>query len=255
MVETAKKTKKTESDRTPEEIAATIRLMDAEALKFQAQAREADTEAHKAEVEARFGEENIAHINSMRLGQEVQTRAMLRVEQEQLAHPRYHNIYHYTQGVDARSVRECMQQIDIWHRIDNTAPFEIVFSSPGGSVIDGMALYDYIQQMRNDGHIVTTSTIGMAASMAGILLQAGDIRAMGKEAYLLIHQVSFGAYGSFGQVEDEVEFVKKIQERILNIFAARSTMSRADIAKNWKRKDWWLDSDEAMKAGFVDAIR
>jgi ATP-dependent protease ClpP protease subunit len=78
---------------------------------------------------------------------------------------------------------------------------------------------------------------------------------MGHESYILIHEVSFGAGGKIGEVEDEVAFVKKIQSRVLDIFASRSKLSKATIARKWRRKDWWLDSTEALKAGFVDELR
>ena len=55
--------------------------------------------------------------------------------------------------------------------------------------------------------------------MAGILLQAGDIRIMGAESWLMIHEISFGASGKIGEIEDTVEWVKKIQERVVKIFA------------------------------------
>lgn len=241
--------------RTPEEIAANVLRIQAEAMKFKAEAAEAEANAQKALIEANFGQENIEHIRMMRMGQEVQTRALIRQEQEQLAASKYHHVYHFTQAVGQQSVHACMEQINIWHRLDPECAFEIVFTSPGGDVIAGMALFDYIQQKRQEGHHVTTSTIGYAASMAGILLQAGDTRIMGREAYLLIHQVSFGAGGTFGQVEDEVKFVEKIQNRVLDIFAARTNLTKKQLDKAWQRTDWWLDSTEALKDGFVDLVR
>ena len=71
----------------------------------------------------------------------------------------------------------------------------------------------------------------------------------------MIHEASFGSSGKTSEVEDRVEWVKRVQERILDIFAARSHMTKRAIKTKWARKDWWLSSDEALKAGFVDAIR
>lgn len=72
---------------------------------------------------------------------------------------------------------------------------------------------------------------------------------------MLIHEVSFGAGGKIGEVEDEVAFVRKIQSRVLDIFAQRSTLTRRQIENRWRRKDWWLDSAEALKLAFVDEVR
>ena len=97
-----------------------------------------------------------------------------------------------------------------------------MFDSPGGGIIEGFSLFDQILWLRANGHQVTTIGQGMAASMAGVLLQAGDIRIMSPQASLLIHEASFGAMGSFGQVEDQVKFVKKLQERILELAGSAS---------------------------------
>jgi len=118
-----------------------------------------------------------------------------------------------------------------------------------------MALFDHIVTMRANGWHVTTTARGYAASMAGILLQAGDVRTMGRQSYLLIHEVQAAAMGTMGEIEDEVEFLKKIQNRILSIFAERSRLTVPQLRRRWKRKNWWLDSDEALKLGIVDEVR
>lgn len=240
--------------RTKEEIAATIAKLTAEALAATSLATKNEAEARKFLAEADGGAENVGAYRAQRLNLELAVRTAQRAEEELLSQAKYQHVYHYTDAVDGGSSRRCMAQIDVWHHSDPTCTFEICFSSPGGSVIDGMALFDYILQMRAAGHVVITSTIGMAASMAGILLQAGDLRRMGRESYLLIHEVSFGAGGKIGEVEDEVKFVKKIQERVLKIFADRSRLSVAQLKTRWERKDWWLDSDEALRLGLIDEV-
>jgi ATP-dependent protease ClpP protease subunit len=95
----------------------------------------------------------------------------------------------------------------------------------------------------------------MAASMAGILLQAGDTRVMAKESWLMIHEASFGASGKIGDVEDTVEWVKMVQERILSIFSERSGLTKAFLKKNWQRKNWWISSDYALKLNLIDEVR
>ena len=95
----------------------------------------------------------------------------------------------------------------------------------------------------------------MAASMAGILLQAGDTRWVGHQAWVMIHRAAFGAFGKTYEVEDEVEFVKRIEERILEIFTTRSKLTKQKIKRNWDRKDWWISADEALEAHLVDEVR
>lgn len=178
-----------------------------------------------------------------------------RLRDKELAANEFHHVYHFAESVSAGSVKSCMVQLSTWHRLDTGCAVEIVFSSPGGSVIDGMALFDYIQELRREGHVITTGARGMAASMAGILLQAGDRRWIGREAYLLIHEVQAGAVGKVGEMEDEMELIHKMCDRILGIFADRCHLTTKQLAVRWRRKDWWLDSTEALKLGFVDEVR
>lgn len=174
----------------------------------------------------------------------------------------YNNrLYRFTSAVDVGSAAKCMDTLNLWARIDPGCDIEIVFFSPGGSVTDGMALFDTIQLLRRAGHHVTTTAIGMAASMGGILLQAGDVRRMTRESWVLIHQVQAGAAGSFGEIEDRVKWLERIQGRILDIFANRAAGSKAkkklkreDFEKGWTRTDWWLSSDECLKHGIVDEV-
>lgn len=158
-----------------------------------------------------------------------------------------------------------MKQLNVWRRNDPGCEIELVITSPGGSVISGMALYDYIQTLRREGHKVTTIALGMAASMGGILLQAGDVRAMGKEAVILIHEISTVAWGKATDLIDELSLVNIFQNRILDIFAERAAeagvngtasdpMTRKEFAKKWNRTDWWVDSASALKWGIVDKL-
>jgi len=228
------------SDRTPEEIAATVRKLSAEARKIEAEAKKAEEEAEQQSYE--------------RIASKIACDMIIEKDKKNKVADEYHRIYRFTGTVDSNSTKRCAEQLVQWSRLDPGCPMEIVFFSPGGSVMDGMMLYDCIQELRRMGHHITTTAEGYAASMGGILLQAGDHRRMGKEAYILIHEVAFGAVGKIGEVEDEVAFARKITKRILNIFASRSKLSAVTIDKKWRRKDWWLDSDEALKYGFVDEV-
>ncbi len=220
--------------------AATVAKLEAEAESFLAAARKARAEAAIAETEA----------ETKAIARDV----VVRNEAIELAKDAYHQRYHFASAVDSANVKACMAKLTEWHRRDPECDIEVVFTSPGGSVVDGMALFDFITELRKT-HKVTTSTLGIAASMAGILLQAGDVRVMGKESWLLIHEASFGAGGKIGEVEDTVEWVKKVCDRILDIFEQRAHVKKAFIKRNWSRRDWWISSDEALKHGFVDEVR
>jgi ATP-dependent protease ClpP protease subunit len=155
-----------------------------------------------------------------------------------------------------------MRTLSIWRRQKPEKPITVIFQSPGGSVVPGLALWDYFQELKDEGIKLTTIARGYAASMAGILLQAGDLRIAGRESWILIHEVSAGAMGSWGELTDRMDWLERVQDRILDIFADRAKASAAEkpatkafLKKNWKRKDWWISSDEALKLGIVDEVR
>ena len=210
--------------------------------------RKLNAEAEHAEAEAKIA-------RAQAVAAEIGQRDLERKEDDYLAANKFFKVYAFNDAVAASSVGACMSQLNIWSRTEPECDIEVIFNSPGGSVIDGMALYDYFQTLRRKGHKLTTVTFGMAASMAGILLQAGDVRVIGAESYVLIHEISTGAIGKIGEIEDVVEFTKKIQKRVLAIFALRSKKPVSYFEKHWRRKDWWLDSEECMQLGIVDEIR
>jgi ATP-dependent protease ClpP protease subunit len=129
--------------------------------------------------------------------------------------------------------------------------------SPGGSVFAGMVLFDHIVAMREKGWHFTTISRGYAASMGGILLQAGDVRVCGPESYILIHEISTGAVGKIGELEDTVEFTNMIQKRVNDIFVSRSggKVTSSKLRAMYRRKDFWLDSSKSLSLGIVDEIR
>lgn len=165
------------------------------------------------------------------------------------------HIYTFLGPVDLESTQVCIDSIGQWHREDPDRPIEIVFNSPGGGVMDGLALFDYIHEIREKGTRIDTVVLGSAASMAGVLLQAGEKRILGKHAYMMIHEVSAGAIGSMSKLEDATAFLKQLQGRLLTILASRSNLTEDEIKEKWERKDWWLSAEEALELGFADEIR
>lgn len=268
MTQPAPETKSPET-KSPERQAADLAKVKADTDKIAAEtaiarqqldldARKAKAELDKLEADTR---ESLAKASysELLLGREQ------RKEADELAKDAHHHRYLFNTAVTEASVNACIASLTAWSRQDPNCAVEIVFNSPGGSVVDGMALFDYIQMLRNSGHKVTTVALGMAASMAGILLQAGDVRAIGAQSWLMIHEASFGASGKTGEVEDRVEWVKRVQDRILTIFADRCAsadsttatkrLSRKAIKNRWHRKDFWVSADEALAFGLVDEIR
>ena len=227
--------------RTKEEIAVDLKVKEAETKLKEAETLKIEAEAKKAQYEA--------HESELKYLEARQKFDRSRAEDEM------NNLFRFDGEVSSSSVTRCMRKLTEWSRLDPACDIEIVFSSPGGSIIDGFELFDFIQELRARGHKITTGSLGMAASMAGILLMAGDRRWIGHQCWMMIHRAAFGAIGKTYEVEDEVKLVKRIEERCLDIFVSRSKLSKLKIKRNWDRKDWWIDADECLELGLVDEIR
>lgn len=209
-----------------------------------------------------YWEARIAHeeaqtklVDVERRAAELELKKSRRSDRNYEAEADWHRIYTFYDAVNAASVENCLRDLSDWSRRDPGKPITVVFNSPGGSVLDGLALYDYLRELSNAGHEITTVALGMAASMGGILLQAGDHRVIGRNAWLLIHEVSSIGRGKISEMEDEVKFTRRLADQCLGILAERSTLDVKQIARRWKRKDWWLNADESFELGFADEIR
>lgn len=162
--------------------------------------------------------------------------------------------YTFYDPVKEITIYKAIEEIALWARRDPQEPINITFVSQGGSVLDGLAFYDFLKKLQDEGTQVNTCALGYSASMAAVLLQAGGERTMGKNSWLLIHEVSDVVGGNMSMIEDQVEFAKRLQGNLLDILAERSSLSRAQIQRRWKKKDWWLSSEECLEHGFIDRI-
>ena len=228
-------------NRSEAEIQADLDQKQAETDKIRIETAKFEVELKKAELELKEAE--ISYYNVHRKFQRERS-----IDEE-------NHLYRYEGEISHGSVKSCMKKLTEGSRLAPGCDMEIVFSSPGGSIIDGFELFDFIQDLRGRGHKMTTGSLGMAASMAGILLMAGDVRWIGHQSWMMIHRAAFGAYGKTFEIEDEVKFVQRIEERILDVFTSRSRLTKQKIKRNWERKDWWISADECLELKLIDEIR
>lgn len=231
---------------------AEAKAADAEAERRRAEADKLSAEADKARAEA-------AERAAIAARAELDAADRKRTADNDARDDERNHVFRFESVVNPNSTATCIKTLRRWHREDRTAPIEIVFMSPGGDVISGMALFDEITSLSEHGggsHRITTTIRGYAASMAGILLQSGDERVGGAESYLMIHEISAGTGGKIGEIKDEVKFYDRICARVVDIFVSRAggKITKASFIKRWTRQDWWLDSTEALKCGFIDKI-
>ena len=138
---------------------------------------------------------------------------------------------------------------------DPDKDIQFYINSPGGSVTDGMAIYDTMQYIKCD---VSTICTGMAASMGAFLLSSG---AKGKRIALpnseiMIHQPLISGSGLSGQVTDIMihsNYLQRTKERLNKILSANTGKPYEDICRDTER-DNFMSAEEALEYGLIDKV-
>ena len=156
------------------------------------------------------------------------------------------------EAIDDHTANIVIAQLLFLDAADSDKDIKFYINSPGGSVTAGMAIYDTMQYIKSD---VSTICIGMAASMASVLLSAG---APGKRLALpnseiMIHQVMGGAEGQATDIKIRAEHILKIKDKMNRIFAEHTGQKIATIEKDTDR-DNYMSAEEAKKYGIIDKI-
>ena len=125
-------------------------------------------------------------------------------------------------------------------------------NSPGGSVYDGMAIYDTIKHIKND---VSTVGIGLQASMGAFLLSSGTKgkRVLLPHAKVMIHQPSSGTRGKVSDMEIDLKESIKTRKLLNEILAKNTGQKLSKIEKDVDR-DYWMTAEEAVKYGLADKV-
>lgn len=145
-----------------------------------------------------------------------------------------------------------MAQLMFLNSQDNKKPIQMYINSPGGSVIDGLQVYDTMQLIKAPVQTVCT---GMAASMAAVLLAGGEkgMRGALPNSEIMIHQVLGGAVGQATDIRIANEQIQKTQEKLARLLATDTNKDFDTVMKDMDR-DNWMTSDEAMQYGLIDKV-
>ena len=135
---------------------------------------------------------------------------------------------------------------------DPTADISLYINSPGGSVYDGMAIFDTMNFIKPD---VATYGIGLQASMGAFLLSSG---AKGKRYVLphskvMIHQPSSGTRGKVTDMEIDLRESLEVKEMLAKILAKNTGQQLAKVKSDMER-DYWMSPEEAKAYGLVDEV-
>ena len=128
----------------------------------------------------------------------------------------------------------------------------IYINSPGGSITSGMAIYDTMNYIKSD---IVTICIGMAASMASIILSSGTKgkRYILPNSEVMIHQPLGGINGQATEIKIHAERILKLKDKLNKILSKNTKNNLKKIEQDTER-DYFMDSKEALEYGLVDKI-
>jgi ATP-dependent Clp protease protease subunit len=163
----------------------------------------------------------------------------------------YDRIIYFTGVVNSDTCDTAIAQLLYLSSVDER-DINMYINSPGGSVVDGLGLVDTMNYINCD---ISTTCIGMAASMGSVLLSNG---AKGKRFVLphsrvMIHQVSSSQSGTLADLEIELEQTRRCKNDVYKILADNTGRSFDEMEKLCDRNNWFI-GQEAVDLGIVDKV-
>ena len=128
----------------------------------------------------------------------------------------------------------------------------VYINSPGGSVVDGLSSIDVMNFIPNN---VSTTCIGMAASMGAVLLSCGEKgkRFVLPHSRVMIHQVSSGMRGTYSDIKIEMEQTERCRNDVYQLLADNMGKTFEEVEMLCDRNNWFI-GQEAVELGIVDKV-
>ena len=179
--------------------------------------------------------------------------------------PKERNLF-FTKQFDQSSIADLTQSIleinrndeylrklySVYGMIYNPAPIKIYIDSYGGYVYQCFGLLSVMNSSRTPVHTIVT---GAAMSCGFMMAIHGHKRFAMRNATLMYHQVSSGAWGKLKEMEEDIAETQRLQRRIMEMTVKRTGISLAKLEENFERKkDWFMDAEEALVNGVIDEI-
>jgi ATP-dependent Clp protease protease subunit len=178
-------------------------------------------------------------------------RAQLRKEQSE----RQRDVY-LIGDIEKDTARLCIERLRELSN-DNTRPISLYINSAGGNVTDGLAIHDVVRHIISRGIEVSVIVQGMAYSMGSIVLQAASEgkRLTYPHSWIMIHEpAKWAGWQSTTAAAQHLERLKQMQDQIYKILSSRSGKPLRQIIRDTKRTDFYLDAQNALDYGLIDAI-
>ena len=154
--------------------------------------------------------------------------------------------------VNAQLANSIVAQLLFLEMEDPDAEISMYINSPGGSVTDGMAIYDTMRYIKPK---VRTVCLGMAASMGAFLLMAGEpgMRMALPNSEIMIHQPSGGAHGQATDVQLHAQWLLRTKNKMNTLMSEMTGQPLEKIQQDVER-DYFMTAKEALEYGIVDQI-
>lgn len=168
--------------------------------------------------------------------------------------------YQFTNAAEAEATLSIFDEIGFWGT--NAADFRrdleavsapvinLQINSPGGSVFDGIAIYNLLKA---SGKTVKAKVMGVAASIASVILMAAHEIDMPANTMLMVHAPSGGVFGTAEEMRDMADVLDKVQASLVATYVNRTGKPEAEIVA-MLAKDTWLTAAEAKELGFADTV-
>ncbi|MDE2188173.1 MAG: ATP-dependent Clp protease proteolytic subunit [Patescibacteria group bacterium] len=162
------------------------------------------------------------------------------------------NIIFLSGPIDDAVANTVIAQLLFLQSQDPKKDISLYINSPGGSVVSGFAIIDTMHNIKNE---VSTVCVGMAASMAAVILSAGKKgkRLITPNAEVMIHQPHGGTEGQASDIAITAKHILKTRENLNKILATNTGQPLSKIEVDVDR-DFFMDASEAKKYGIVDKI-
>jgi len=155
-------------------------------------------------------------------------------------------------GVNDHVANIIQAQLLFLESVDSSKDISIYINSPGGGVYAGLGIYDTMQFIKPE---VSTICTGMAASMAAVLMCAGQKgkRSALTHSRIMIHQPMGGAQGQASDIEITAREIMKLKDELYQIIAQHTGQDIEKVRQDSDR-DYWMKSQEAKDYGMIDEI-
>lgn len=155
-------------------------------------------------------------------------------------------------GVGPNVASSIIAQLLYLESVDSGKPIHLYINSPGGTVTDGLAIYDTIQYVKSP---VYTVAMGLAASMGSLLLAAGAAghRMALPNARVMIHQPHGGAQGQASDIAIQAKEILYTRNRLNEIYV-KHTGQNLDVIEKSMERDNFMSAQEALAFGLIDKV-